>query len=207
MKKYTGKISTRPRNYRAEAQASTLASKLRVENGNVVFAEDLRLPDYDLDWQEACLFALVVDDYKNGNYFLPELVVGRFDYFSLSQVYFDLHKLKRKDLIFNCVSGGWYPAWAFPIDIFKQRQDTANLIKAIDFLLKQEKGLVSENRLLNILDFIIDNCSGEYCTGCKHLSEDKETCLSRGDSINCRNSLLERISNGTLKPNGKGGAQ
>ena len=188
-------------------QVSTLASKLKVEYGNVVFAEDLRLPDYDLDWQEACLFALIVDDFKNGNEFKPELVVGKFNYFSISQVYVELSLLARNGLIFCANSGGWFPAWAHPKDIFELKQKNANVIKAIDYLLKQEKTLCSENRLINILDFIIDNCSSEYCIGCKHLSEDKETCLSRGDSINCRNSLLERISNGTLSPNGKGGAQ
>lgn len=81
------------------------------------------------------------------------------------------------------------------------------VIKAIDYLLKQEKTLCSENRLINILDFFIDNCNGEYCTGCEYLSEDKENCLSRGDSTACRNSLLKRILNDTLKPNGKGGAK
>lgn len=187
-------------------QVSTLASKLSVENGNVVFAADLKLPDYGIEWQEACLFALIVDDFKNGNYFRVELVVSKFNYFSISQVYIDLHELQRKNLIFNDNSS-WYPTYAHRKDIFELKQKNANVIKAIDYLLKQEKTLCSENRLLNILDFIIDNCSGEYCTGCKDLSEDKETCLSRGDSTNCRNSLLERISNGTLSPKGKGGAK
>lgn len=188
-------------------QVSTLVSKLEVENGNVVFAEDLKLPDYGIEWQEACLFALVIDDFKNDNYFMPELVVGRFNYFSLSQVYVDLHELERKDLIFNDKSGGWYPAWAHPKDIFELKQKNANVIKAIDYLLKQEKTLCSENRLLNILDFIIDYCSGDFCTGCKNLSEDGFECVKKGDLFDCRNNLLEQIANGTLKPNGKGGAK
>ena len=191
-------------------QVSTLVSKLRVEYGNVVFAKDLRLPDYDLDWQEACLFALVVDDYKNGNYFLPELVVGRFDYVSISQVYVDLHKLKRKDLIFNDNSGGWYPAWALPIDIFKQKQDTANLIKAIDFVISQDKRFnSSKNRLTKILDFLLYWTDVDVCKGCKFYNLDENDCTKASAEIYkcCRNSLLEQIANGTLSPNDKGGAQ
>ncbi len=188
-------------------QVSTLVSKLKVENGDVVFAKDLKLPDYGIEWQEACLFALIVDDFKNGNYFMPELVLGRFNYFSLSQIYVDLCELERKDLIFNAKSGGWYPAWAQPKDIFELKQKNANVIKAIDYLLKQEKTLCSENRLLNILDFIIDYCSGDFCTGCKNLSEDGCECVKKSNFYDCRNNLLEQIANGTLSPNGKGGAK
>ena len=207
MKIFTGKVSTRPRKYSAEEQALALASKLKVENGNVVFAEDLKLPNYGIEWPEACLFALIVDDFKNDNYFSAELVVGRFNYFLISQVYIDLHELERKSLIFNDNSGGWYPAWAHPKDIFKLKQKNANVIKAIDYLLKQEKTLCSENRLLNILDFIIDNCSGEFCTGCKNLSEDGYECINKGNFYDCRNNLLEQIANGTLSLKGKGGAK
>lgn len=179
-------------------QVSTLASKLRVVYGNVVFAEDLKLPDYGLSIQEACLFALIVDDYKNGNYFMPELVVGRFDYSVMTQVHIDLSSLERKRLIFCAKSGGWFPAWALPKDIFELKQKNANVIKAIDYLLMHEKNLCSENRLLNILDFIMDYCSADFCTGCKNLSEDGCECINKGNFFDCRNNLLEQSAKGTL---------
>ena len=185
-------------------QVSTLASKLKVENGNVVFAEDLKLPDYDIDWQEACLFALIVDNFKKGNDFKPELLVGKFGFTSYGSVYCMLAKLDCKNLLIQR-HGKFYPADAHIKEIDMVQAYNLSIIKAIDYLLKQEKTLCSENRLINILDFIIDYCSGDFCTGCEDLSEDKKTCLSRGDSIDCRNSLLKRILNGTL--NAKGGAK
>lgn len=191
-------------------QVSTLASKLKVENGNVVFAEDLKLPDYGIEWQEACLFALIVDDFKNGNYFMPELVLGRFNYFSLSQVYVDLHELQRKNLIFNDKSGGWYPAWANPKDIFELKQKNANVIKAIDFIISQDKRFnSSKNSLEKILDFLLYWSDVDVCKHCKFQSLDDNDCTKAGAEVYkyCRKGLIEQIANGTLSPNGKGGAK
>lgn len=191
-------------------QVSTLASKLKVENGDVVFAEDLKLPDYGIEWQEACLFALIVDDFKNGNYFMPELVIGTFDYFSMSQVHVALSKLARKDLIFCVNSGGWFPAWALPKDIFELKQKNANVIKAIDFVISQDKRFnSSKSRLTNILDFLLYWSDVDVCKGCKFYNLDENDCTKACAEIYkcCRNGLLEQIANGTLKLNGKGGAQ
>ena len=200
-------------------QASTLASKLRVENGDVVFSEDLKLPDYDIDWQEACLFALIVDDFKNGNEFVPELVVGRFNYFSISQVYVDLAELERKDLIFNGKSGSWYPAWVRQIDIFELKQKNANVIKAIDFVLSQNEIANNsiKNRLVKIFDFLLYWTSSiDVCKRCNYYDSNKNDCIKISTEENynlktiyenCRKGLLEQVANGTLKLNGKGGAQ
>ena len=187
-------------------QVSTLASKLKVENGNVVFAEDLRLPDYGLDWQEACLFALIVDDFKKCNDFKPELLVGKFGFTSYGSVYRMLAMLDCKNLLIQR-HGKFYPADAHIKEIDMVQAYNLCNIKAIDYLLAQEKTLCSENRLINILDFIINYCSGDFCTGCKNLSEDGFECISKGNFYDCRNNLLEQIANGTLKPKGKGGAK
>ena len=187
-------------------QVSTLVSKLKVENGDVVFAKDLKLPDYGIEWQEACLFALIVDDYKKCNDFKPELLVGKFGFTSYGSVYRMLAMLDCKNLLIQR-HGKFYPADAHIKEIDMVQAYNLRIIKAIDYLLKQEKNLCSENRLLNILDFIIDNCSGDYCTGCKNLSEDGCECIKKGEFYDCRNNLLEQIANGTLSLNGKGGAK
>ena len=87
------------------------------------------------------------------------------------------------------------------------------LIKTIDFLLQEDEEFSklcdSDNRLINIIDVLLHWANVDICNGCKYFDKEECECLQSGKMIYdiCRDNLIEQISNGTLKPNGKGGAR